>query len=106
MGAIRGPIRGARRNWLTMAFLIRNNHWARIHLGCGLKGPKPVNDLLRELLSAIRSLGKTPGFTLTAVATLALGIAGPTAVFSLVNGILLRPLAYRDPERLVLISET
>src|SRR5262244_104330 len=51
-----------------------------------------------------RSLAHTPAFTTVAVATLALGIGGNTAMFSLVNGILLKPLAYRDPDRLVTIS--
>jgi len=49
----------------------------------------------------MRRLARTPGFTTVSVLTLALGIAGTTAAFSVINAVLLRPLPYRDPERLV-----
>src|SRR5258706_10178580 len=57
-----------------------------------------------DLRFAIGSLRKTRGFTLLAVLVMALGIGANTAVFSVVNAVLLKPLAYRDPDRIVTIS--
>ena len=53
---------------------------------------------------AIRTLLKTPGFSVIAIVTIALGIAANTAIFSVVNGVLLRPLPYRDEARIVKVS--
>lgn len=58
-----------------------------------------------NLRIAFRQLSKSPGFTLAAVLTLALGIGGTTAIFTLVEGVLLRPLPFSDPERLVLLGD-
>ncbi len=55
---------------------------------------------------AIRTLLKTPGFSLVAIATIALGIAANTAIFSVVNGVLLRPLPFPDEARIVKVSTT
>jgi putative ABC transport system permease protein len=60
---------------------------------------------MRDLRLAIRQLLKAPGFSLTIVLTLALGIGATTAIFSLVEGALLRPLPFRDPQRLVILGD-
>jgi putative ABC transport system permease protein len=62
--------------------------------------------LLRNVRYAIRSLARTPAFTLTVVLTLALGIGANSAVFSAIDAILVRPLPYVEPDRLVSIMET
>jgi predicted permease len=61
--------------------------------------------LAQDVRFAFRQLRKAPGFTLTVVLTLALGIGATTAIFSLVEGILLRPLPFSNPDRLVLVGD-
>jgi predicted permease len=67
------------------------------------RGVSWIEHLVRDARFGIRRLWKNPAFTFVAVLTLALGIGGSTAVFSLINGVILRPLPYPDPERLVMV---
>ena len=64
-----------------------------------------MHSLASHLRQAFRQLRTAPGFTLTVILTLALGIGATTAIFSLVEGILLRPLPFQDSERLVLLGD-
>src|SRR5882762_9088029 len=63
-----------------------------------------MDSFLRDVRHAIRELARTPGFALITILTLALGIGANTAIFSVVNAVILRPLGYPRPDRLMYIS--
>src|SRR5271170_4324146 len=65
-----------------------------------------MNGFLQDLRYAVRQFVKTPGLTLIVVITIALGVGANTALFSVVNGVLLNPLPYPQPEQLITLHES
>ena len=65
-----------------------------------------MNNLLNDIRGSLRTLTRNPGFTFSVILVLALGIAGNTTVFSILNAFLLRPLPFEQPEELVHIWST
>src|SRR5580693_8706061 len=72
--------------------------WERTRFG------EPMHELNNHLRFAIRQLRRNPGFTLTAILTLAIGIGATSAIFSIFYAVLLRPLPFSEPDRLASVS--
>lgn len=106
-------------DWAALGFAARQKRrarelWALVRSAFGMHGAsrtpsrspakgKPMDHLKTDLQHSLRRLAKSPAFTLVAVLTLALGIGASSAIFSLVDGILIEPLPYADADRLVVI---
>jgi predicted permease len=65
-----------------------------------------IEQMARNIRVAVRRLRRSPGFAITAILTLALGIGAVTSVFTVVDGVMLKPYAFRDPDRLVVLRES
>jgi len=109
-----GRFRAAAWCWAEAASLARAfaaervRHWRRGRTPAGRvsrTGDPTMTTLWDDLRLAFRSLRRQPGFAAGVVVTLALGIGGNVALFSVVDGVLLKPLPYADPDRLVIVWE-
>ena len=63
-----------------------------------------MDNLLQDIRYGVRTVTRQPGFAATAIITLALGIGATTAIFSVVNAVVLRPMPFDDPDRVVVVT--
>ena len=77
---------------------VRESLWAQ-------NSPQPLTRIGRDLKYACRTLSRTPGFSIIAITVMALCIGAATSLFTIVRSVLLRPLPFRDPDRLVMVYE-
>src|SRR5262249_2475101 len=78
--------------------------WIRLNILLGYG--RHMDQFWMDVRYSLRTLRKNPGFAFVAISVLALGIGATTAIFSVVNAVLIRPLPYKDPSRLTAISST
>jgi putative ABC transport system permease protein len=110
--AARAP-RGAdarvmRRSWareVTGALKLRVGPRRKVPRSAMRKGDTMLQELARDVRFGLRMMARSPGFTIVALITMAVGIGANTALFSVVNGVLLRPLPYPEAERIVYLRE-
>lgn len=112
----RGPLVGAVVAWLTLAAEVpgllrlavverRTVHTVRAPYAATRLEENMFDSLVQDVAFALRALRRSPAFALVAISTLALGIGANTAIFTVVNSVLLNPLALHEPERVVALSE-
>jgi putative ABC transport system permease protein len=95
----------------SAAFLVRldlrrRRRIARAHQSSQPPGDSPMSSFWQDVVYAARGMRRAPGFTVVVVLTLALAIGATTAIFGVVNAVLLRSLPYQDPERLMMVYES